>query len=37
MELFKAFVNTSENINPVVLSRITMDCKVIFGFNYSLS
>ena len=33
----KTLGNTSENINPVVLSRITMDCKVIFGFNYSLS
>ena len=37
MEQFKTFVNTSENINPVVKVEFTMDCKVIYGFDLSLS
>ena len=37
MNKFKSFGNTSENINPVVLSTTTIDCKIICGFDYSYS
>ena len=33
----ETFVNTSENINPVVKVEFTMNCKVIYGFDLSLS
>ena len=36
MEQFKTIVNTSENINPVVKAEFTMDCKVIYGFDFHL-
>ena len=36
MEQFKTFVNTSENINPIVYVKFNMDYKVICGFDLSL-
>ena len=37
MEQLKTFVNTYENINPDFKVEFTMDCKVIYGFDLSLS
>ena len=34
MEQFKTYVDTSENINQVVYVEFTMNCKVIYGFDF---